>query len=128
MNQARERQKDDARSGERLLGRVLISGVLISALLVLGGGVYYLLQHGAEHPHYAQFDAAAESVFRSLHSTLAALSLGASRGVIQLGLFVLVLLQSVRVALCLWLFGRSREWPYILMSLFLLAVLLHSFV
>lgn len=121
-------EKDNLRSGERLLGQVLIGGVLLSALLVLGGGVYYLLQHGGGHPHYARFNSAAQSAFHNVGSTLAQLGQGASRGVIQLGLFVLVLLQSVRVALCLWLFERQREWPYVLMSLFLLAVLLHSFV
>ena len=56
------------------------------------------------------------------------MGLGSSRGIIQIGLFVLVLLQSARVALCMWIFTRVREWSYGLMSLFLLAVLLHSFV
>lgn len=117
-----------ALAGEQLLGQVLIVGVLLSALLVFAGGIFYLLQHGAEVVSYARFDPQAESGFHTLHGTLATLGTGASRSVIQLGLFALVLLQSLRVALCAWLFGRQRELAYVLMSVFLLAVLLHSFV
>ena len=116
------------RAGERLLGRVLIGGVLLSALLVIAGAGFYLFQHGAARPDYARFSPELGAAFHSLRGTLSQLAHGRSRAIIQLGLFVLVLLQSARVALCMWIFGRVREWPYLLMSLFLLAVLLHSFV
>lgn len=116
------------RAGERLLGRVLIGGVLLAAVLVIAGGGFYLLQHGAARPDYVRFNPESGAAFHSLSGTLSELAHGRSRAIIQLGLFVLVLLQSARVALCMWIFGRVREWPYLLMSLFLLAVLLHSFV
>jgi uncharacterized membrane protein len=51
-----------------------------------------------------------------------------SSAVIQIGLFILVLLQSVRVILCIWIFGRTYERLYVAMSAFLLIILLGSFV
>ena len=45
-------------SDERLdiaLGRLLQTGVVLSATLVLGGGIVYLLRHGSAYPEYRKF-------------------------------------------------------------------------
>jgi len=95
---------------------------------VLIGGGFFCSSTAPPRPDYVRFNPESGATFHSLSGTLRQMGLGRSRGIIQIGLLVLVLLQSARVALCMWIFARVREWSYLLMSLFLLAVLLHSFV
>ena len=41
---------------EKLLGTLLLTGVMISGLVVLIGGVLYLLRYGRDPVHYENFD------------------------------------------------------------------------
>lgn len=112
---------------EQLIGVILIIGVVIAACLVLTGGIYYLVQHGTGHAQYQVFHGV-PAVLESLPGTFGAFLTGSSRVMIQTGLFALVLLQSVRLMFCAWLFGRQCDWLYVLMNVFLIGILLHSFV
>ena len=40
---------------EQIIGTLLISGVIAAALIVLAGGVLYLIRYGAAFPDYAVF-------------------------------------------------------------------------
>ncbi|HJX86824.1 MAG TPA: DUF1634 domain-containing protein, partial [Gemmatimonadales bacterium] len=40
---------------DRLLARLLQAGVLLSTLLVLAGGIVFLLHHGRATPQYSHF-------------------------------------------------------------------------
>lgn len=123
----RLRSREEIYRAERLIGLVLIVGVVGSAVVVLAGGIFYLVQHGARPVDYGAFHGAPEAL-RSLPQTLDSLFTCSSRAIIQSGLFALVLLQSVRLVFCTWLFGRQLDWLYVAMNLFLIGVLLHAFV
>lgn len=123
----RLRTREDIHRAEQLIGLVLIVGVVASACVVLVGGIYYLVQYGASPADYNAFHGVPKAL-KSLPRTFAVLSSGSSHAIIQAGLFVLVLLQSVRLAFCAWMFGRQLDWLYVLMNFFLIGVLLHTFV
>jgi uncharacterized membrane protein len=122
----RSKTHEDSRRDEQVIGLVLIVGVIAAAGIVLGGGLYYLIEYGVRRIDYSVFRGG-PSTLRSLPQTFAALCSGSSRVIIQAGLFVLVLMQSVRLLFCAWLFSRQVDWRYVAMSLFLIGVLLHSF-
>ena len=110
---------------EQFLGNFLRAGVLLAAAVVLAGAVVYLAGHGGER--------AGGRVFRGEPADLrdpagvagdaARLS---SRGVIQLGLLVLVATPVLRVALSAVGFLRARDWVYVALTIVVLAVLLYG--
>ena len=56
---------------EQAMGRMLQIGVTVAALVVLAGGVLYLLQSGGSKPDYAHFHEAPAAVMkRALAQTL----------------------------------------------------------
>ena len=46
------------------------------------------------------------------------------RGLIQLGVLLLIATPVARVVFSAWAFARQRDWTYVLVTLFVLAVLL----
>jgi uncharacterized membrane protein len=110
---------------EAVIGKVLILGVLVAGALVALGGSLYLWRHGAEPPHYQVFrgEPADLRTIGGVWRDTVALS---GRGIIQLGLGVLVGVQVIRVILTVWLFKVARDPAYIAISLFVLAVLVYS--
>ena len=109
---------------ELLIGSLLRVGVFLSAFLVLIGGVLYLAQNGAAPPHHQVFrgePADLNTVSGILHNALS----GGSRGLIQLGLLLLVATPIARVVFSISAFARERDRLYIgITSLVLLALLI----
>jgi uncharacterized membrane protein len=110
---------------EQIVGNLLRAGVVLAALVVLAGGPWFLVQHGAEVPDYTKFRGEPEEL-RSLpgvvHFTLA----GHSRGVIQLGLLLLIATPVARVAFSVVAFVLQRDRIYVVITLLVLAVLAYS--
>lgn len=94
---------------EKLIGLLLLVGVAASALTVLLGGSLFLWRHGSEQVHYRVFHGE-PSDLKSIAGVWDDLEHGSGRGVIQLGLILLVAVQFVRVALtgALFLFNRDK--------------------
>ena len=110
---------------ELLLGRLLQVGVAIAGVVVLAGGVLYLLRHGGGRPHYGTF--VGEPVeLRSLTGILGATMAMRGRGIIQLGLLLLIATPVARVAFSLLAFLRERDRAYVVITSFVLALLLLS--
>ncbi|HWZ44005.1 MAG TPA: DUF1634 domain-containing protein [Candidatus Saccharimonadales bacterium] len=110
---------------ELMIGNLLRWGVALAAAVVLAGGILYLIQHGAEHADYHDFhgpNGQSNSVSGVLHEA-ATLH---SRGIIQLGLLLLVLTPIARVILSAIGFIMERDWMYLTMTLIVLTVLLYS--
>src|SRR5205809_65799 len=93
---------------DRLLGNLLRTGVLLSAAIVALGGVYYLVKYGDRPvPDYSTFDPAASFVYdnlggvpddlRSLHGVVRSAFHLHRRGLIQLGIIVLIATPIARV-------------------------------
>lgn len=110
---------------EKLIGIVLLTGVLASGALVFSGGMIYLWRHGSSQVHYRVFRGE-PSDLRSISGILEDVKGGSGRGLIQSGLILLVAVQLVRVALTGILFGVSRDKPFVMISTLVLALLTYA--
>jgi len=120
----RENVESDLRV-EIAVSRILRAGLLVAAALVVAGGVLYLARHGAETPHYGMFSGEPELATSVPAIARAALD-GSARGVIQLGVLVLLATPVARVAFSALAFAFQRDRLYTGVTLFVLAVLAYS--
>lgn len=111
---------------EEIISYLLRAGVLMSALLVLAGGVIFLVRHGAEVPDYKTFRGEPEEL-RTVRGLLSIDTIAHGRGLIQLGLVLLILTPIARVAFSLLAFILERDWFYVAVSAIVLGLLLYSF-
>jgi uncharacterized membrane protein len=114
---------------EQLIGNLLRVGVLTAAAVVLVGAVVYLFQHHSDDilTRLSQFNPESEPAeLRSLSGIVRFALGGHGRGLIQLGLVLLIATPVARVALSVYLFGRLRDWLYVGVTIIVLAVLLYS--
>src|SRR5690348_8651497 len=102
-------------SVEEIIGYLLRAGVLISAFLIFAGGVIYLVRHGGEVPDYKTFRGEPEEL-RTVRGLLSMDTLAHGRGMIRLGLVVLILTPIARVAFSLVAFILERDWIYVAVS------------
>jgi uncharacterized membrane protein len=110
---------------EATLGTLLISGVVAAAGVVLAGGLIYLWRHGASPPDYRVFRGYSSDL-RGVRGILREVAAGSGRGLIQLGLVLLIATPVARVALSLVAFARSRDLLYSVFTLIVLATLASS--
>lgn len=110
---------------ELLLGRLLQWGVGVAAVVVLIGGAVYLARHGGERPHYGAFVGEPANL-RGVLGIAGSAADRSGRGLIQLGLLVLIATPVARVAGSLLVFVRNRDGLYVALSLFVLVLLLAS--
>lgn len=109
------------------ISKLLRYGVFLASTLVLIGGVLYLLRHGAEPADYQLFQGE-PSVFCSPTGVVGAVLSGSYRGIIQLGLLLLIATPIVRVIFSLLAFIHQRDFTYIVVTLVVLSGLISSLV
>jgi uncharacterized membrane protein len=109
----------------RVISILLRSGVLLSALVVLAGGILYLIRYGATFPDYRVFRGE-PATLRSVSGILTYALSFHTRGVIQLGLLLLVATPVARVAFSILAFALQRDRTYVIITLIVLGVLLYS--
>lgn len=107
------------------IGRTLQTGVLLAALVVLVGGVMYLLHVKGPRPDYSHFRGVAEYLRTPAGMWHGAMH-GDAQSVIQLGLLVLIATPVVRVILAGAGFLLERDRLYFWVSAIVLAVLCYS--
>lgn len=108
-----------------VLAHVLRFGVLVSAAVVAAGGVVFLARHGFERPSYHVFRGEPLPL-RSVHGIVAeGLDLH-GRGLIQLGLLLLIATPIARVVFSIAGFARQRDWLYVAITLMVLTLLGYS--
>ncbi len=110
---------------EKLIGLVLLVGVLASAGIVLFGGVLYMWRHGETPVHYRIFRGE-PSDLRSLEGIWKDFGEGSARGAIQLGLMLLVGVQLIRVALTGLLFLLNRDRVFVVITFLVFAMLTYA--
>lgn len=112
---------------ERMVSVVLRTGVLLSALVVLAGGVYELVLHGEEVANYHTFHGQP-----GIDRTLGGIVRGAmdlrARSIIQTGILLLIATPIARVAFSLLGFALERDGKYVAITAIVLAVLLYSVI
>jgi uncharacterized membrane protein len=110
---------------EVLIGYTLRIGVITAAMIVLLGGVLYLVGNGTTAPSYRSFHAAARHSdnLAGMARNIRALN---HDGIIQLGLLVLIATPILRVVFSVIAFALERDLVYVVVTLVVLAVLLYS--
>ena len=119
MNYEAERRMD------AVMGRVLQVGVMAAAGLVFVGGILHLARHGVPATDYRHFqgEPAEYSTVRGIWEEAMALR---GRGLIQLGLLVLIATPVARVMFSVYAFLRQRDWTYVVVTLIVLGLLCYS--
>jgi uncharacterized membrane protein len=110
---------------EQVLGNLLRVGVMLAASVVLAGGILYLVRYGAAFPDYRVFRGEPADL-RSVAGILSDAIRLRSRGLIQLGLLLLVATPVARVVFSVFAFARERDLTYVALTLIVLAVLIYS--
>jgi uncharacterized membrane protein len=123
MTSMAERWSDERLEG--LLGTVLRWGVVSAAAVVGIGAVVFLVRHGSERPQYHLFRGE-PSDLRTVSGILGDALAGRGRGLIQLGLLLLVATPVTRVVLSVGVFALQGDRRYVVITLTVLAVLLYS--
>jgi uncharacterized membrane protein len=112
---------------EEVVGNLLRGGVTLASVVVLAGGILYLIRYGATQPDFRVFHGEPADL-RSVSGIVKdALELR-SRGVIQLGLLLLIATPVARVAFSVLAFILQRDRLYVVVTLIVLGVLLYSLV
>jgi len=110
-----------------IIGTLLRVGVMVSALLVLLGGVLYLVRHGNMLPDYHVFRGEPTDLRNVERIIKDALSFNA-RGMIQFGLLLLIATPVARVAFTILAFALQRDRNYVIVTLIVFSVLLYSLI
>jgi uncharacterized membrane protein len=114
---------------EVILGNLLRTGVLVSAVVVLLGASIYLSRHAHEPADYRVFRGE-PSEYRTIRGVIQSVIVGRGRGqgLIQLGLLLLIATPIARVAFSVVGFAIERDRLYVAFTLIVLAILLYSFL
>lgn len=110
---------------EHVIGNLLRAGVLLSAFVVLAGGIYYLADHTGPHKDYHTFQGQPQNMRTVSGVVLSAAHLD-SHGIIQFGLLLLVLTPIARVIFSAISFALEKDFTYVGVSLIVLAVLVYG--
>ncbi len=115
---------------EQTVGNLLRAGVLIAATVVLGGGLLYLAhdsrKSASESLHVFKEFKGEQSDLRSPWGIVKDAWMLNDRGLIQLGLLLLIATPVARVFFSLYSFARLRDSMYVVFTLIVLVVLLYS--
>jgi uncharacterized membrane protein len=112
---------------EQFISNLLKYGVLLASAIVLVGGILYLIHHGTELADYRFFQGT-PSEFCSPVGVLTAVLSGSPRGLIQLGLLILIATPIARVVFSFVAFLRQRDFAYIIVTLCVLVALIYSMI
>jgi len=110
---------------ELVLGNLLRTGVLLSAAVVLCGACVYLARHSHEPANYRVFRGE-PSDLRTIPGVVHSAIKERGRGLIQLGLLLLIATPIARVVFSIVGFAIERDRMYVAFTLIVLAVLLYS--
>jgi uncharacterized membrane protein len=110
---------------EQIVGILLQVGVLTAALVVATGGAVYVARHRTEPAGHAVFYGEPGDL-RSPAGIVKDALAGSGRGIIQLGLLLLIATPVARVIFSVFAFARERDFLYVVLTLIVLAVLLYS--
>jgi uncharacterized membrane protein len=108
---------------DRVLGNLLRLGVLVSAVVVLAGGLLLLAREGRQaNPDLHEFQEEPSGPGVIVRQAVAL----DSRGLIMLGLLLLIATPVARVVFSVFAFALQRDYLYVLFTVIVLIVLLYS--
>ena len=115
---------DDVRL-EQIIGNLLRAGVALAAVVVLAGGIAFLIHNGHARPDYHSFHGEPVDL-RSVGAIVRDAATLNSLGIIQFGLLLLILTPIARVVFSVFAFAMEGDRMYVVITLIVLAVLLYS--
>lgn len=110
---------------ETIIGNLLRAGVMISALVVFLGGVVYLTRHGSARVDYSVFRSEPDDLRCVKGIGIRAVSFS-GRGIIQLGLLLLIATPVARVIFSIAGFAKEGDRMYVAFGSLVLVILLFS--
>ncbi len=110
---------------ERTIGSLLRIGVIIAGAVVLIGGLVFLFGEGGHVASYRSFTGEPAEM-RSIGLIASHALRLESRGIVQLGLLLLIALPIARVAFSIHAFMKQKDWKYVFMTTLVLFFLLFS--
>ena len=119
-DQLKADQKMDA-----IMGILLRSGVVLAAAIVLVGGILFLMRHKTPVTDYHIFTGE-PSDLRTISGIFSDVKAFRARGLIQLGLLVLIATPVARVVFSLFAFIYQKDWKYAVFTAIVLGLLLYS--
>ena len=109
----------------RIIGNLLKLGVTTAAVVVLTGGIAYLVGHGEEAPAERIF-VSEPMALRSVTEIVRGALSGHSLALIQFGLLLLIATPIARVAFSILAFALQRDRTYVIVTLIVLSLLVFS--
>jgi len=119
-----ESAQTDKRMDE-LMAFLLRGGVILAASIVFAGGVVYLARHPFPAINYRVFRGEPQNL-RTVSGIFSEAKAFHGRGLIQLGLLVLIATPIARVTFSVFAFIYERDWKYVVFTLIVLGLLLYS--
>jgi uncharacterized membrane protein len=113
------------RKVEEVIATLLRTGVLLSAAIVFLGGAIYLARQGASPADYHVFRGEPNELRQISGILHQAISLR-GRGVIQLGLLLLIATPVARVIFSIFGFAAEKDYLYVGFASVVLLILLYS--
>jgi uncharacterized membrane protein len=110
---------------DQIMAVLLRSGVLLAASLVFIGGVVYLSRHDLPTINYRVFQGEPQEL-RTVSGILREAAKFHGRGLIQLGLLVLIATPVARVLFSVFAFVYEKDWTYVAITMIVLALLCYS--
>jgi uncharacterized membrane protein len=110
---------------EVIIGNLLRTGVIASAVIVLLAGLVFVVQHHADTINYSTFQLERNDL-RTIGGILRSAGTLRPDAIIQLGLLLLIATPIARVALAALGFYLEGDRVYVVVSLIVLSVLLFS--
>ncbi len=113
-----------------IIGNLLRFGVVLATAVVLVGGIVYLIRHGAEPwtelVDLRKFQSNAEPRLATFAGVIDMVLAGSGRGIIHLGVLLLIATPVARVVFSAVAFTLQRDKTYVVVTLIVLAVLIFS--
>lgn len=120
-----QKQWDD-QATESVIGNLLRAGVVLAATVVSCGAVLFLRKYWGLHANYGTFHGEPASL-RTLKGIFHEAFTLHGRGIIQLGLVLLIATPVARVIFSVWAFEKEKDRLYVGFTVIVLVVLLYSF-
>lgn len=110
---------------DQIMAVLLRSGVSLAAGLVFIGGIVYLSRHDLPAINYRVFQGEPQEL-RTVSGILREAATFHGRGLIQLGLLVLIATPVARVLFSVLAFVYEKDWTYVAITMIVLALLCYS--
>lgn len=110
---------------ESVMGKLLITGVIISGTLILAGGIFYLIQEGLSIPHFKTFRGVPSNL-KSVKQICKGFVQLDSLSIIQMGLLLLIATPIARVIFSVIGFLFEKDYLYVLISIIVLVIIAYS--